>query len=58
MGLFDSVSVPSFDDLKSRVGLNGSPPGGVVSLGQAGPPPPPPAGYGGRRLRRNRIMRG
>ena len=54
MSFFSGLpSMPTFDELKARAGMSGSP----APLGQAGYVAPPPT-LGGRRMRRNRKMRG
>ena len=56
MSFFSGLpSMPTFEELKAKAGLSGSPP----PLGSAGyVPPTPPTTLGGRRLRRDRKMRG
>ncbi len=50
MSFFSGLpSMPTFDELKAKAGLSGSPP----PLGSAGYVPPPTT-LGGRRMRRNR----
>jgi len=54
MSFFSGLpSMPTFDELKAKAGLSGSPP----PLGSAGYVAPPTT-LGGRRLRRDRKMRG